>query len=294
MPKQQALKNQELRASRVAKEAELYSWPSRQMPAQYDESLAAVEGPIIAVHSPIYARTRIGYLWVQLLLASMAQQHYRRWRLLLIDDARGTFDLDKSLRKLEARGLVMDGKQVHVLRSGKRVWEKRNAGLDVEDAPLVANYDDDDWHDPRHLAMAVGLMAAAPAASGSWKGHHYAYDLIRQARTRVGVCRAGSGHWVFRLAYVRSMGIRYAQHRRSLSGSDEEFLRNARKVDRSFTRNLHFPHLNGLMVRFRHGANTSQMAMVMIEPDVGASWLRKSLGSPCAEIALEIRERMRS
>lgn len=99
-------------------------------------------------------------------LASVRDQEYRDWRLLLVDDGSSAPDeLDRLARELPHATVIHRG------HAG--VSAARNAGIREGTGEFVAFLDDDDVWPPKRLAELVATLRAHPEAAGAFGDGRY-------------------------------------------------------------------------------------------------------------------------
>ena len=94
-------------------------------------------------------------------VASVLEQSYRRWELLIVDD-RSTDDTRVFLESL-------DDPRIRTLKSdGSGVCRARNVGLDAARGDVIAYLDDDNRYDPEWLKAVALAFATHPDASACY------------------------------------------------------------------------------------------------------------------------------
>lgn len=233
---------------------------------------------VVSIHVPTHHRDRIGYEFTKIVCACICSQTFRHWRAYITDNADGSMDLDAILSEVESWGYDVDRSRFMSWTSRFRyIHEKRNELIDVTAEPVIANFDDDDYRDPRYLEAVIEGLNSDRNIPGHFTGEHKSYDLIRLRFLAAPARRCGSGHWVYRREWLDRFGVRYSQYRNQRSSSDEMFMQSAESQDATFTRRFSVPVASGLGMRIRHGSNTCKFTHKNDIDDKNMAWLSQNV-----------------
>jgi glycosyltransferase involved in cell wall biosynthesis len=129
-----------------------------QLPALRDEARRFAAQPLISIITPVF-NTRAA--WLEATIASVQEQAYEKWELILIDD--GSTD-EATLRVLPA--VNTSDSRVRVVRLAKNsgISAASNAGLAAATGDWVALLDHDDLLEPDALFQIAKLLQTTPEA----------------------------------------------------------------------------------------------------------------------------------
>lgn len=178
--------------------------------------------------------------WATQAIESFSKQTYQRSELLILQDE-GDDLQDLRISDERVKIFTAHGRQT--------IGWKRNWLCGHASGSLICHWDDDDWNDPRRIAVQVRDSQDHPEC------HVFGFYLLHfwDLQTRQA--------WIFEQSQPYALGTTLCYRRDWWArnkfemvqvGEDMTFMRKAKRCKELFSR-----HSDGLMVARNHGANTS-------------------------------------
>ena len=189
----------------------------------------------VDIHIPIHEAT---YNYVPIVLACCAMQTYTEWHCTLADDPKGEFKLAPALELVESWGIPIDHSKCTVIKT-KSDWlhDKRNELIKRTKAPLVCNFDSDDYYMPDYLELMVKWLHDHADWQGVFRGCRENYNLVDRSISESTYAN-GAGHWLYRREWQCKRDVWFSapiiNGQPSSQMSDCAFIATAQQKDAAF------------------------------------------------------------